>query len=98
MTELDTADRNVAVLETAPTCYVEGSGICFAYRQLGPATGTPLVLLQHFSGNIDAWDPAVVNSLAADRPVITFDNAGVGRSTGHTPDNVAAMSRDAPVS
>jgi pimeloyl-ACP methyl ester carboxylesterase len=95
MTKLNTATREAAMLETAPTLYVEGSGIRFAYRQLGPSTGTPLVLLQHFSGNIDAWDPAVVNGLAADRPVIAFDNAGVGRSTGQTPDNVAAMARDA---
>jgi pimeloyl-ACP methyl ester carboxylesterase len=95
MTKLNTANRNVVALETAPTRYVEGSGIRFAYRQLGPSRGTPLVLLQHFSGNIDAWDPAVANALAADRPVIAFDNAGVGRSTGQTPDNVAAMARDA---
>ena len=95
MTELNTATPDVTTLETAPTRYVEGSGIRFAYRQLGPLTGTPLVLLQHFSGNIDAWDPAVVNALAADRSVIAFDNAGVGRSTGQTPDNVAAMARDA---
>src|SRR3984957_231489 len=97
MTKLDTANRKGATLETAPTRYVEGSGIGirFAYRHLGPSTGRPLVLLQHFSGNIDAWDPAVVNGLAADRPVIAFDNAGVGRSTGQTPDNVAAMARDA---
>jgi pimeloyl-ACP methyl ester carboxylesterase len=95
MTELDTANREGATLETAPTLYVEGQGIRFAYRRLGPSTGTPLVLLQHFSGNIDAWDPAVVNALAADRPVIAFDNAGVGRSTGQTPDNIAAMARDA---
>jgi pimeloyl-ACP methyl ester carboxylesterase len=61
---------------------------------LRPSTGTPLVLL-HFSGNIDAWDPAVVNVLASDRPVIVFDNAGVGRSTGQTPDNIAAMAADA---
>jgi len=95
MTKTDTAIHNVATLETAPTRYVEGGGISFAYRRLGPSTGTPLVLLQHFSGNIDSWDPAVVNALAADRPVIAFDNAGVGRSTGQTPDNVAAMARDA---
>lgn len=94
MTELDTASQEAATLETAPTRYVEGGGIRFAYRRLGPSTGTPLVLLQHFSGNIDAWDPAVVNVLAADRPVIAFDNAGVGRSTGQTPDNIAAMARD----
>src|SRR5215470_17285190 len=95
MTQLDIAGQNAATLETAPTRYVGGHGIRFAYRRLGPATGTPLVLLQHFSGNIDAWDPAVVNALANDRPVIAFDNAGVGRSTGQTPDNIAAMARDA---
>ena len=91
MTQLDIANQDAATLETAPTRYIEGHGIRFAYRRLGPATGTPLVLLQHFSGNIDAWDPAVVNALATDRPVIAFDNAGVGRSTGQTPDNIEAM-------
>jgi len=95
MTELKTANRDGGTLEAAPTLYAEGSGIRFAYRKLGPSTGRPLVLLQHFSGNIDAWDPAVVNALAIDRPVIAFDNAGVGRSTGQTPDNIAAMARDA---
>lgn len=95
MTEFNATARKGTTLETAPTLYIEGCGIRFAYRQLGPLTGTPLILLQHFSGNIDAWDPAVVNALAADRPVIAFDNAGVGRSTGQTPDNVAAMARDA---
>jgi pimeloyl-ACP methyl ester carboxylesterase len=93
--DMTASHQNALTLETAPTRYIEGGGIRFAYRQLGPSTGTPLVLLQHFSGNIDAWDPAVVNALAADRPVIAFDNAGVGRSTGHTPDNVAGMARDA---
>jgi pimeloyl-ACP methyl ester carboxylesterase len=95
MTEPAITSQVSATLETAPTRYIEGRGIRFAYRRLGPSTGTPLVLLQHFSGNIDAWDPAVVNALAVERPVIVFDNAGVGRSTGHTPDNIAAMARDA---
>ena len=82
-------------LETAPTQYADAGAIRFAYRRLGPTGGTPLVLLQHFSGNIDAWDPAMVNALARDRSVIVFDNAGVGRSTGQTPDNIAAMAHDA---
>jgi len=97
MTEIDPASQDIATLETAPTRYVEGHGIRFAYRRLGPSSGTTLVLLQHFSGNIDSWDPAVVNALAVDRPLIAFDNAGVGRSTGQTPDNIAAMARDAVV-
>lgn len=53
MTPLDITNHETS-LEAAPTHYVEGGGIRFAYRQLGPAVGTPLVLLQHFSGNIDA--------------------------------------------
>ncbi|GAB2899492.1 alpha/beta hydrolase [Paraburkholderia jirisanensis] len=89
------ADLQTVTLQTAPTLYVDGGGIRFAYRRLGPENGIPLVLLQHFSGNIDAWDPAVVNGLASDRPVIVFDNAGVGRSSGQTPDNVETMARDA---
>jgi pimeloyl-ACP methyl ester carboxylesterase len=44
---------------------------------------------------MDSWDPAVINALADLRPLIVFDNAGVGRSTGATPDNVAQMAVDA---
>jgi pimeloyl-ACP methyl ester carboxylesterase len=53
------------------------------------------VFLQHFSGTMDDWDPAVVNDLAEDRPVVVFDNTGVGKSSGKTPDNVLQMTTDA---
>jgi pimeloyl-ACP methyl ester carboxylesterase len=70
------------------------TGIDYAYRQVGE--GTPaLVLLQHFRGNLDNWDPALVDALARDRRVVTFDNAGVGGSTGTTPSTIAQMARDA---
>ena len=70
------------------------NGIDYAYRQVGE--GTPaLVLLQHFRGNLDNWDPALVDALARDRPVVTFDNAGVGGSTGTTPSTIAQMAQDA---
>ncbi len=82
-------------LETAPTKFVDAAGIKFAYRTFGKPAGTPLVFLQHFSGHMDSWDPAVVNALAEDRPVVVFDNAGVGKSDGKTPDNVAQMATDA---
>ena len=70
------------------------NGIDYAYRQVGE--GTPaVVLLQHFRGNLDNWDPALVDALARDRRVVTFDNAGVGGSTGTTPSTIAQMARDA---
>ena len=55
----------------------------------------PLVLFQHFRGNLDNWDPALIDALATGRRVITFDNAGVGGSTGTTPDTIEQMARDA---
>jgi pimeloyl-ACP methyl ester carboxylesterase len=55
----------------------------------------PLVLLQHFRGNLDGWDPALIDALAPARRVVTFDNAGVGGSTGTTPDTIGPMARDA---
>jgi pimeloyl-ACP methyl ester carboxylesterase len=70
------------------------NGIDYAYREVGE--GTPaLVLLQHFRGNLDNWDPALVDALARDRRVVTFDNTGVGGSTGTTPSTIAQMARDA---
>jgi pimeloyl-ACP methyl ester carboxylesterase len=70
------------------------TGIDYAYRQVGEGT-PPLVLLQHFRGNLDNWDPALVDALARDRRVVAFDNAGLGGSTGTTPSTIAQMARDA---
>jgi len=80
---------------TAPTKHVEANGVRFAYRRFGAETGTPLVLMQHFRGGMDHWDPAVTDGLAADRPVILFNNAGVASSAGETPTTVDAMARHA---
>ena len=71
-----------------------GNAIEYAYRDFGQGE-VPLVLLQHFRGNLDNWDPALVDALAADRRVVTFDNVGVGASTGSTPDTIEAMAHDA---
>jgi len=70
------------------------NGIDFAYRDTGQGP-VPLVLLQHFRGNLDNWDPALIDALAPTRRVVTFDNAGVGGSTGTTPDTIEQMARDA---
>jgi len=72
------------------------NGVDYAYRDTGGyAAEVPLVLLQHFRGNLDYWDPALVDELARSRRVITFDNAGVGGSSGVTPDTIEQMARDA---
>ncbi len=70
------------------------NGVDHAYREAGQGT-VPLILLQHFRGNLDNWDPALIDALAATRRVVTFDNAGVGGSTGTTPDTIGQMARDA---
>jgi pimeloyl-ACP methyl ester carboxylesterase len=72
------------------------NGVEYAYRDTGAGAGAvPLVLLQHFRGNLDGWDPALIDALATGRRVVTFDNAGVGGSGGTTPDTIEQMARDA---
>ncbi len=80
-----------ATHETAPNRFVEANGYRYAYRRFGKAGEAPLVFLQRFRGTMDDWDPAITNGLAATREVILFDNAGVGLSSGKTPDSVGAM-------
>jgi pimeloyl-ACP methyl ester carboxylesterase len=70
------------------------NSIEYAYRDVGEGE-VPLVLLQHFRGNLDNWDPALVDALAADRRVVTFDNVGVAATTGRTPSTIEAMAHDA---
>lgn len=71
--------------ETAETKYATVGGIKLAYRRLGLNNGIPLVMLMHFRGNMDFWDPALINALAKDRPIILLDNAGIGKSEGEIP-------------
>jgi pimeloyl-ACP methyl ester carboxylesterase len=79
----------------APTRFLDAGGIRFAYRRFGTPGGPPLVCTQHFMGNLDNFDPAISDALAAGREVILFDNAGVGASTGTAPDTIAALAAGA---
>ena len=86
----------------APTKYTDVStlrvtaenGIEYAYRDVGEGE-VPLVLLQHFRGNLDNWDPALVDALAVDRRVVPFNNVGVASTTGTTPNTIEAMAHGA---
>jgi pimeloyl-ACP methyl ester carboxylesterase len=84
MSYADTTSRRVAA----------DNAIEYAYRDLGESE-VPLFLLQHFRGNLDNWDPALVDALAAERRVVTFDNVGVGATSGATPSTVEAIAHDA---
>ena len=75
---------------TAPTQFLQVNGHSYAYRRFGIGTGYRCHL-QHFTGTLDNWDPAVTDPLASGREVILFDNAGVGRSTGDVPGTIAGM-------
>lgn len=81
--------------ETAPNRFVEKNGIRFAYRAFGRKPGVPLLLLASFRGTMDSWDPLLTDALAQARPVILFDNAGVGLSSGDAPTTVADTAKDA---
>jgi pimeloyl-ACP methyl ester carboxylesterase len=81
--------------KNAPTQTINAGGVEFAYRQLGPSTGVPVVFLTHLGAVLDNWDPRVVDGIAANHRVITFDNRGVGASSGATPTTIEQMARDA---
>ena len=80
---------------TAPTQFLEASDETYAYRRFGSGPGSLLLCLQHFTGTLDNWDPAVTDPLASGREVILFESAGLGRSTGEVPDTIAGMAKHA---
>jgi pimeloyl-ACP methyl ester carboxylesterase len=81
--------------QTAQTQFLDVNGVSLGFRRIGPSLGVPLVMLQRFRGNMDDWDPLVVDGLAYERPVVLFDGRGLGRSGGTTPSDVDAMAKDA---
>lgn len=87
--------EQIASNTTAPTQFLQTSNETYAYRRFGSGPGLPLLFLQHFTGTIDNWDPAVTDPLASGREVILFESAGLGRSTGKVPDTVAGMAKHA---
>ncbi|MFM9497989.1 alpha/beta fold hydrolase [Streptomyces galilaeus] len=79
----------------APARTVTAGGVTYAYRELGPKGGIPVVFFVHLAATLDNWDPRIIDPVAKGRHVITFDNRGVGASTGQVPDSVEAMADDA---
>ena len=80
---------------SAPTQFLQTPKEKYAYRRFGKKSKYPLLFLQHFTGTLDNWDPAVTDPLATDHDVILFENAGVGRSSGKVPTTMAGMAEHA---
>ncbi|MGI3222712.1 alpha/beta fold hydrolase [Streptomyces sp. GTA36] len=93
-----TGTPNEAVITSyakAPARTVTVGGVTYAYRELGPKGGIPVVFFVHLAATLDNWDPRIIDPVAKGRHVIAFDNRGVGASTGQVPDSVEAMADDA---
>jgi pimeloyl-ACP methyl ester carboxylesterase len=88
-------DSVVTSYAKAPARTVTAGGTTYAYRELGPQGGIPVVFFVHLAATLDNWDPRIVDQIAKTRHVIAFDNKGVGASTGQVPDSVEAMADDA---
>lgn len=91
----NSTDPFVGSYAQAPGRSVTAQGVTYAYRELGPKGGIPVVFFVHLAGNLDNWDPRIIDAVAQTRHVIAFDNRGVGASTGQVPDSVEAMADDA---
>src|SRR5687767_14569751 len=93
-----TPTPNVAVITSyanAPARTVTAGGVTYSYRELGPKGGIPVVFFVHLAATLDNWDPRIIDPIATHRHVITFDQPGVGASTGRVPDTIEAMADDA---
>ncbi|MFI2485802.1 alpha/beta fold hydrolase [Promicromonospora kroppenstedtii] len=79
----------------SPARSITAGGVTYAYRELGPKAKIPVIFFTHLAATLDNWDPRIIDPIAAERHVITFDNRGVGASTGTVPESVEAMAEDA---
>jgi pimeloyl-ACP methyl ester carboxylesterase len=87
----------MSISTTAPTLLLKADRETYAYRRFGNTSGRPLLLLQHFTGTLDNWDPALTDALAVKHDLILFDNAGIGRSTGVVPNTIGEMAKHVEV-
>ncbi len=86
---------NAVTNASAPTEFLIAGNQKYAYRRFGSGSQPLLLCLQHFTGTLDNWDPAVTDALAQRSEVILFESAGIGRSTGTVPETVAGMAKHA---
>jgi pimeloyl-ACP methyl ester carboxylesterase len=87
--------RTLSATASAPTRTIRIDSVDIAYRSIGSGSGVPLLLLNRFRGTMDDWDPALIDCIAAERPVLMFDQPGFSRSSGTAPDSLRAFAASA---
>ena len=80
---------------TVPTQFIEANGIKFAYRSYGKEGDMPVVYFNHLTANLDNCDPRIMDAIAAQRHIISFDYRGVGATTGKQGTSIPDMAKDA---
>jgi pimeloyl-ACP methyl ester carboxylesterase len=80
---------------TVPTKFVEANGIKFAYRSYGKQGDIPVIYFNHLTANLDNCDPRIMDAIAAQRHIISFDYRGVGATTGKQGTSLPDMAHDA---
>jgi pimeloyl-ACP methyl ester carboxylesterase len=89
------SDEVITSYKDAPAKSIDSAGTTFAYRELGPKGGVPVVFFVHLAATLDNWDPRIIDPIAQRRHVIAFDNRGVGASSGDVPGSIEEMAEDA---
>ena len=89
------SDPVITSYASAPARTIAAGGVTYAYRELGPKGGIPVIFFVHLAANLDNWDPRVIDPIAEEHHVIAFDNRGVGASTGQVPDTIDEAADDA---
>ena len=89
------SDEVITSYKDAPAKSIDSAGTTFAYRELGPKGGVPVVFFVHLAATLDNRDPRIIDPIAQRRHVIAFDNRGVGASFGDVPGSIEEMAEDA---
>ena len=59
-----TSEPVVTSYAKAPTKTITAGGTTYAYRELGPKGGIPVVFFVHLAATLDNWDPRIVDPIA----------------------------------
>lgn len=92
---MSATDPVITSYAKAPAQSVTVDGDTFAYRELGPKEEIPVIFFVHLAATLDNWDPRIIDQIAKTRHVVTFDQLGVGASSGQVPDTLEEAAADA---